>query len=122
MGHQDDGLGAMVEGVLDGGDGADDALVVGDVLVLIERDVEVDLEREMRENSALKILLLSVIVCVKLCSFHAICNRESCHEPFPAGNGRRGDGGGGAAAQQHSSTAATTAAHPRSQFCNKNAR
>jgi hypothetical protein len=43
VGHEHDGLGAVVEGILDGGDGADDALVVGDVLVLVEGDVEVDL-------------------------------------------------------------------------------
>lgn len=44
MGHEDDGLGAIVEGVLDGGEGTDNSLVVGDVLVGVERDVEVDLE------------------------------------------------------------------------------
>lgn len=44
VGHEDDGLGAIVEGVLDGRDGADDALVVCDFLVLVEGDVEVDLE------------------------------------------------------------------------------
>lgn len=43
VGHQDDGLGAIVEGVLNGGDGADNALVVGDFLVLVEGNVEVDL-------------------------------------------------------------------------------
>jgi hypothetical protein len=42
VGHEDDGLGAIVESMLDGGQGADDALVVGD-LVTVERDVEVDL-------------------------------------------------------------------------------
>jgi hypothetical protein len=44
VGHEDDGLGAIVDGVLDGRDGADDALGVGDLLVGVERDVEVDLE------------------------------------------------------------------------------
>lgn len=44
VGHEDDGLGAIVEGVLDRRDGADDALVVGDGGA-IERDVEVDLLR-----------------------------------------------------------------------------
>jgi len=34
----------VVDGVFDGGDGADDALVVGDFLVGVEGDVEVDLE------------------------------------------------------------------------------
>ena len=43
VGHQDDGLGAIVEGVLDGGEGTNDTLVVGDALVGVERDVEVDL-------------------------------------------------------------------------------
>lgn len=46
VGHEDDGLGAVVESMLDGGDGTDNALVVGDVLVLIEGDVEVDLGTE----------------------------------------------------------------------------
>lgn len=45
VGHQDDSLGAIVEGVLDGGDGTDNALGVGDVLVLIEGHVEVDLDK-----------------------------------------------------------------------------
>jgi len=44
MAHKDDGLCAVVAGILDGGEGADDALVVGDLLVGIERDVEVDLD------------------------------------------------------------------------------
>jgi hypothetical protein len=43
VGHEDDGLGAMLEGVLDGGESTDNSLVVGDVLVGVERDVEVDL-------------------------------------------------------------------------------
>ena len=42
VGHEDDGLCTMVDGVLDGGDGADDTLGVGD-LVAVKRDVEVDL-------------------------------------------------------------------------------
>jgi len=33
----------MINGVLDGGDGTDDALGVGDLFVGIEGDVEVDL-------------------------------------------------------------------------------
>lgn len=33
----------MLGGILDGREGADDALVVGYVLVRVERDVEVDL-------------------------------------------------------------------------------
>jgi len=43
MGHEDHGLGAMVDGVLDGWDGTDDTLGVGDLLVGVEGDVEVDL-------------------------------------------------------------------------------
>ena len=43
VGHQDDGLGAVVNGILDGGQSTDNALVVGDVLVRVEGDVEVDL-------------------------------------------------------------------------------
>jgi len=43
MRHEDDGLGAIVDSVLDCGKSADYALVVGDVLVGVERDVEVDL-------------------------------------------------------------------------------
>lgn len=43
VGHEDDGLGAIVESMLDGGEGTDDALVVGDVLVGVEGDIEVDL-------------------------------------------------------------------------------
>lgn len=41
--HEDHGLGAIVEGVLDCGESTDNSLVVGDVLVGVERDVEVDL-------------------------------------------------------------------------------
>jgi hypothetical protein len=41
--HEDNSLGAIVDGVLDGRDGADNALGVGDLLVGVERDVEVDL-------------------------------------------------------------------------------
>lgn len=43
VGHEDDGLGAVVDGILDGGESTDNTLGVGDVLVLIQRDVEVDL-------------------------------------------------------------------------------
>lgn len=47
VGHKDDGFGAIVDGVLDGGEGANDALVVGDLGVglLVEGHVEVDLCR-----------------------------------------------------------------------------
>lgn len=43
VGHEDDGLGAILDGVFDGGEGTDDTLVVGDLLVGVEGDVEVDL-------------------------------------------------------------------------------
>jgi hypothetical protein len=43
VGHQDDRLGAIVDGMLDCRDGTNDALVVGDLFVLVEGDVEVDL-------------------------------------------------------------------------------
>jgi hypothetical protein len=43
VGHQDDGLSTIVDGVLDGGESTDDTLVVGDG-GSIEGDVEVDLE------------------------------------------------------------------------------
>lgn len=43
VGHQDHGLSTVVEGILDGGHGAGDALWVGDLLVGVERDVEINL-------------------------------------------------------------------------------
>jgi len=43
VGHEDDGLGSIVDGVLDGRDGPDDTLGVGDVLVGVEGNIEVDL-------------------------------------------------------------------------------
>ena len=43
VGHQDDSLGAIVDSVLDGGDGTSDALGVGDFLIGVEGHVEVDL-------------------------------------------------------------------------------
>lgn len=51
MGHQNDGLGAVVKGIFDGWDGAGDALGVGDLLGGVEWDVEVDLERCVSEVS-----------------------------------------------------------------------
>lgn len=48
VGHEDNSLGAVVDGILDGGDGTGDTLGVGDVLVGVERDVEVDLNIEKR--------------------------------------------------------------------------
>lgn len=46
MRHEDHGFGAVVNGILDRRDGARDALVVGDLLVGVERDIEVDLVKE----------------------------------------------------------------------------
>jgi len=43
VGHEDDSLGSILNGILDGRQSTDDTLVVGDVLVGIEGDVEVDL-------------------------------------------------------------------------------
>jgi hypothetical protein len=43
MGHEDDGLSAVLGGILDCGKSTDDALVVGDLLVGVEGDVEVNL-------------------------------------------------------------------------------
>jgi hypothetical protein len=42
MRHEDHGLGSVVDGIFDSGEGANDALIVGD-FVAVERDVEVDL-------------------------------------------------------------------------------
>jgi hypothetical protein len=47
--HEDDSFGAVVAGMLDGRERADDALVVCDLLVTVERDVEVDLEHALLE-------------------------------------------------------------------------
>lgn len=43
--HEDNGLGAMVERILDGGDGTGDTLRVGDLLLGVKGDIEVDLEK-----------------------------------------------------------------------------
>lgn len=43
VGHQDNSLGAVVDGILDGGDGTGNTLCVGDILLGVEGDVEVDL-------------------------------------------------------------------------------
>lgn len=43
VGHQDDGLGAVVNGIFDCGQGTDNSLVVGDVLFGVKGDVEIDL-------------------------------------------------------------------------------
>jgi hypothetical protein len=44
MGHQDHGLCAMVNSILDCWDGSGNTLGVGNLLIGIERDVEIDLE------------------------------------------------------------------------------
>lgn len=43
VGHQDHSLGAVVDGILDGGNGTGNTLCVGDVLLGVEGNVEVDL-------------------------------------------------------------------------------
>lgn len=43
VGHQDHSLGAVVDGILDGGNGTGDTLCVGDILLGVEGNVEVDL-------------------------------------------------------------------------------
>ena len=43
VGHEDDRLGTILDGVLDGGQGTDNTLVVGDLLLVVEGNVEVDL-------------------------------------------------------------------------------
>jgi hypothetical protein len=45
MRHQDHGFGAVVNGIFDGGDGAGYTLGVGDFLITIERDIEIDLRK-----------------------------------------------------------------------------
>ena len=46
VGHEDDCLGAVVDGVFDGWDGTDDALRVGDLLVGVQWNVEVDTDQD----------------------------------------------------------------------------
>ncbi|KAI3485128.1 hypothetical protein L1887_51565 [Cichorium endivia] len=46
VGHEDDCLGLLLDGVLDGGERSDDALVVGD-LVAVHGDVEVDADQDL---------------------------------------------------------------------------
>ena len=41
--HEHNGLGAVLDGILDGGQSTDDTLRVGDLLVLVEGNVEVNL-------------------------------------------------------------------------------
>lgn len=43
MRHEDNGLGAIVDGILDCWNGTGDTLVVGDVLIRVEGDVEINL-------------------------------------------------------------------------------
>lgn len=49
MGHQNDGLSALLRGVFNCRQGSDNTLVVGDGGA-IERDVEINLERKFRES------------------------------------------------------------------------
>ena len=49
MAHENHGFGTMVNGVFDGGECADDALVVCDFLVAVEGNVEVDLDGIVRK-------------------------------------------------------------------------
>lgn len=55
MAHEHDGFGAVVARIFDGGESADNALVVGD-LVAVEGDVEVDLESELSDFEAVMYL------------------------------------------------------------------
>lgn len=43
MGHEDNGLSTIVDGIFDGGEGSDNTLVVGHLLVRVKRNIEVDL-------------------------------------------------------------------------------
>ena len=43
MRHENDSFGAMLAGISDGREGADNTLVVGDFLIAVQRDVEVHL-------------------------------------------------------------------------------
>jgi hypothetical protein len=43
VGHENDGLGALFNGILNGGKSTNNTLVVGDLLVGVKRDVEVNL-------------------------------------------------------------------------------
>lgn len=45
MRHENDGFCTMLAGVLDSGKGANNALIIG-YFVAVERDVEVDLDRD----------------------------------------------------------------------------
>jgi hypothetical protein len=47
VGHEDDGLSAVLGGILDCGKSTDNALVVGDLLVGVEGNVEVDLYSQL---------------------------------------------------------------------------
>ena len=44
MGHQNHGLGSVVNGIFDCWDSSGDTLCVCDILIRIERNVEIDLE------------------------------------------------------------------------------
>jgi hypothetical protein len=43
MRHQYNGFGAVINGVLNGGNSAGDTLIVGDLLVVVKRNVKIDL-------------------------------------------------------------------------------
>lgn len=43
MGHEDDSLGSVIDSIFDGWDSSGNTLIVGNVLVRVERDVEIDL-------------------------------------------------------------------------------
>jgi hypothetical protein len=43
VGHQDDGLSAVVDGIFDGWNSSGNTLIICNFLVGIERDVEIDL-------------------------------------------------------------------------------
>jgi len=50
VGHEDDSFGAIVNGVLDCGKGADDALVIRD-FVAVKGNIEVDLRKPLARHS-----------------------------------------------------------------------
>lgn len=77
VGHQDDSLGAIVESVLDGGDGTGNSLGVGDVLVLIEGHVEVDLDKRGTSVSQIR-ANKTYDICYQVSPYHiAQSQRES---------------------------------------------
>jgi hypothetical protein len=61
MAHEDDGFGAVVAGIFDGGECADDALVVCDLLVGVEGDIEIYLEGHCQMMHTASCLRLDVL-------------------------------------------------------------